>query len=376
MMKFIFPDFNKNILNVSATLLEYLGIESEYGKITFLENELKKKYQNVILLVVDGLGVKVLNDNLDSNAFLRKNQLETITSVFPSTTTNATMTLRTATPPSEHGWLGWALNFQDEKKIVEIFLNQEYYTKEVLSKGFSEKRLPFRPFYLKNGIRADIQIYTALPPYITDNQIDNNYVHYETKELFDNLNKICQKEGNKFIYAYLDEPDKGMHLYGTKSLYARQKLEQINQLTEEFISKNPNTLLIITADHGHIDIEGYIEIYKDQAILACMAEKFSLEPRACAFHLKPGFEQQFLTAFKKYQQDFELFKTSDLIERGVFGDEIKVKQRSFLGDYIAVGKETNKILLFKPDANRFVGHHTGLTKAEMDLPLIVVKKGG
>ena len=42
MDNFIFPDWDNNIINISASLAEYLGVEcSKYSKLQVLQTELK-----------------------------------------------------------------------------------------------------------------------------------------------------------------------------------------------------------------------------------------------------------------------------------------------------------------------------------------------
>ena len=94
MRKLIKPDFTKNIVNISATLAEFLGCPNEKPTLPALARALGGEYKNVVLLVLDGLGMYPLERNLGEGSFLRKNVKEVLTSVFPSTTTNATTPIR------------------------------------------------------------------------------------------------------------------------------------------------------------------------------------------------------------------------------------------------------------------------------------------
>ena len=96
-MKIIKPDWKNSILNVSATLADYVGVKTDIDKIAILEKELNKNYKNVVYICMDGLGMFPLEQNLPKSSILRKNVAKSITSVFPSTTTNATSTLQSAT---------------------------------------------------------------------------------------------------------------------------------------------------------------------------------------------------------------------------------------------------------------------------------------
>ena len=124
------PDWKNSILNVSATLADYIGVKSNIAKIDILKNELNKNYKNVIYICMDGLGMFPLEQNLPKSSILRENVKKTITSVFPSTTTNATSSLYSATYPSQHGLFGWSLYFEKLNSCVDIYIGQNSYTRE------------------------------------------------------------------------------------------------------------------------------------------------------------------------------------------------------------------------------------------------------
>ena len=52
MKKFIFPNFNKSILNISSTLSTYLGCKNDKPTLSELMLELKKNYKILYLCVL------------------------------------------------------------------------------------------------------------------------------------------------------------------------------------------------------------------------------------------------------------------------------------------------------------------------------------
>ena len=57
MGKLIKPDFRQNIVNISATLAEFLGCPNDKPILPDLAQALRAGYKNVVLLVLDGLGM-------------------------------------------------------------------------------------------------------------------------------------------------------------------------------------------------------------------------------------------------------------------------------------------------------------------------------
>ena len=131
-----------------------------------------------------------------------------------------------------------------------------------------------------------------------------------------------------------------------------------------------NTLFIISADHGQIDIAGYVKLYEDEVLLNLLEIYPFMEERAPAFLVKKGREQAFGQYFQdRYGEDFILFKSAELVAKGYFGD--RGDKANLLGDYTAIGTYTHKQALLNPNSKRLKGHHTSLTE-EMEVPLILL----
>ena len=368
--RFIKPDFNNNIINITATIAEFLGCPNDKPVLPELAQELKKGYKNVVFVILDGLGINPVNKNLTDSSFLKRNIKRVVTSVFPSTTTNATTTYLTNKYPMEHGWFGWSLYFEELKRVVDIFLETDSFTREPIEEGYVKKVLPVEPFYKK--ATSDYTTSVVVPDF-WDSDYENRYVWNNSEEMFGHIGEICQKAGKQFVYVYCDEPDHTMHRYGVTSDEAKKVIEGLNDGIEELYSKLSDTLFIVTADHGQIDIDGHIDICADAEITSMLEWPQFLDARAAAFKVKKGCHTEFVKTFnKKYGEDFELFKTQDLINDNYFGVNIINGNAKLLGDYIAIGK-TNKVMRMTPLSHDYKGHHTSLTE-EMEVPLIFIGK--
>lgn len=366
--QFIKPDFDNSIVNISATIAEFLGCPNDKPVLPELKKELENGYKNIIFLILDGLGIHPIQKNLSENSFLKRNIRQVLTSVFPSTTTNATTSLLTAQYPMEHGWFGWSLYFGEIKRTVDIFLDSDSFTGESVGKGFVKSVLPVEPYY--KSATADYGISVVVPEY-WDNDDKNKFIWKSFDEMLCHIEDICRNAGKQFIYAYCDEPDHTMHGFGVTSEQTRKVINEINDGIELLHSKLKDTLLIICADHGQIDIDDAVEIYRDTELTSMLEWPQFLEARATAFKVKQGCHKSFVELFnKKYGDDFELFESEYLIKENYFGGGIQNPHAKLLGDFIAVGK-TNKVMKLTPRAHDFKGHHTSLTE-EMQVPLIFI----
>lgn len=368
MKNFIKPDWNNSNLNISATLAEFLGAKNNNSTLPILKEELKKNYKNIVFICFDGMGINPLEINLNKNDFLRKNVVKTLTSTFPSTTTNATTSLITNLLPLEHGWLGWSLHFNKIKQNVDIYLHANSVTGEKID--FEYPIVDNSNCYFDNT-NSDYNVTAILPGYVQTKKTEKVIIQTED-DLFDNIKNICSKQGKQFIYCYYPDPDSTMHEYGVSSKEAKEVISCLNNKIEKLYNEVDDTLFIVTADHGQVDVNGYIEFYKDIDFNSLLEYPAFLDARTPAFIVKKGKEKEFENLFtKKYGEDFILYKSKDLISQNYFGN--KGEYSYLLGDYIAVGTYTHKLLLAHDRAQRFKGHHTSLTE-EMLVPLIMFSK--
>ena len=98
--KIVLPDYENSILNLINSILHYYHVETKYKGIDILDKKLEKKYKNIVLIILDGMGENILN-RISPNGFLKKHQERKITSVYPSTTTAAMTTYYSGKPPIE-----------------------------------------------------------------------------------------------------------------------------------------------------------------------------------------------------------------------------------------------------------------------------------
>ena len=254
-------------------------------------------------------------------------------------------------------------------KNVDIFLNRESRTGE--SVKYNHSPLGKIDYYFDQA-NSDYSINTVFPGYIGVKHPERNSTFKNLEEFFDILTNICHKPDKQFVYAYYPEPDSTMHDYGVSSSEAKSIIESISQNIKSLYENMENTLFIVTADHGQIDVKGYVNLYEDEVLMDMLEIYPFLEARAPAFLVKNGREKEFEEYFRsKYNEDFVLYKSEDLIAKGYFGD-IGDKASS-LGDYIAIGTYTHKQAILSSAKTKYKGHHTSLTE-EMEVPLILLCK--
>ena len=372
-------NYDECITNVACSILKYFKCEYYHKTIPILDEILyKKNPNNVILILFDGLGSRNLDKLLDKNSFLLKNRIKEITSVFPSTTTSSTLSIQTGLNPSEHGYLGWSNYISPIDTIIQLFFYVEKgkTPKDEKNKNFVKIKQDFlSPKKLVDIIKEkNCDTYT-ISPY----EESNKY-----KTLNQMFNKIKEKleiksSKKKFMYVYNTEPDSTMHIKGCDSNESKKLIIERSNKLEEFFNKNidKETIVIITADHGHINCENiFLKNYSD--IKELMEKNIYIENRCPMFKIKEGKKDLFKELFNKYFGEyFYLLSNEEIKNKKIFGN-INYKENELfndsLGDFIGINKNNNNKALL--DDNDFImkSAHGGISDDEIYIPLIVLSK--
>ena len=207
-MKTILPNYNECITNLSNSILKHFNIKTYHNTIDELDKILDKDYKNVIVVLCDGMGSILLDEMLDKEAFLVKNRIKTITSVYPPTTTAATTSMLSSLNPNEHGWLGWDLYFKKENKTISMFINTIKDTNiQAETYNVARNTFPYESIVSKiNKNYSEVEyVYNTTMPVkinneygkIIENDDDKNIIVSDIKEV--NLNDKVYSINNTYI---------------------------------------------------------------------------------------------------------------------------------------------------------------------------------
>ena len=138
----------------------------------------------------DALGYHNIRRHLEPGDFLRRHIRKKITSVFPSTTTNATATLMSLSYPGEHCWLGWSLYFAEIGAAVDVLLKKLSGRDESAPAGLIDGAIPYECYY--NRVEnPKIPAYTVFPEIVDRGHSENNFTNDIYDELFETIASLC-----------------------------------------------------------------------------------------------------------------------------------------------------------------------------------------
>lgn len=363
--KFLPPYFEPDhcLVNLSNSIAVSFGLPTFHPTLSSVDSFLGKHRNNVCILLLDGFGRNILEKNLPNNCFLRNHLVEYYSSVFPPTTVAATTSLLSGKFPIEHGLLGWDMYFPKEDKNISVFPNKISGTDEIAApynvaqRYYSYDALPER--IQKGGCQAFISA-----SYEKD--------HPNLIKILKRVETFCTLPGRKFVYAYYENPDGVEHWRGIDSLELIAELKQIDEQVEDFASKLKDTTLIITADHGHINIQGE-NLNEHPELTECFIRPPSLEARAINFFIRENKREEFVRLFREIygDKDFVLLEMHEVLSKKLFGSGVPHPAvRSALGDFLAIAVRDKALFMNGTD---FAGHHSGWTRDEGDIPLILLE---
>lgn len=355
------PDYNHTFLNTISTIRKNFGYNSDYVE---TENFLDKKYNHVIILVLDGMGINILNEVFPKDSFIKENFKFINHSIFPSTTAAATTSIKTGKSPITTGWTGWENYIREINKDIVLFTGCEYGTSNKTSVSYYEIN-PIKMFYEDMNIDG----FCIEPNFNINHKIED--VLNESLEKIKNSKESIQ-------YVYYTEPDTMMHIHGTNTRQTRRVCKGIDKKIKKYISELPeNTMVIITADHGHTDVLP-LEIYACKTLYNLLERMPSNDSRCLTFKVKENMTLEFEELFNNlFKGIYKLYKTEDAIKQGFFGkldDARNERINDFLGDFVAIAINKYYFIYKENPGHIFKSHHAGITKNEMLVPVCIIKK--
>ena len=190
------------------------------------------------------------------------------------------------------------------------------------------------------------------------------------------IKALCDEPDLKYIFAYWDEPDGLLHSSGCASVPVHEALVEMENTVRKLTGELEDTLVIVTADHGHIDTDHIF--WQDYPELAdCLIRLPSLEPRALNFFVREEKKAFFEKEFNRLLGDcYLLLPMEEVIERQLFGTgKPHPLFRSMLGDYLALATGPKTLWFKKPPEKWWVSMHASVTEDEVLVPLILFDCG-
>lgn len=319
----------------------------------------------VVLLVVDGLGHEQLSRRWALAPTLGSMQGGPIHTVAPSTTASALTSITTGTPPGEHGLIGYRVSEGGQVLNVLRWTTPEGDARRTI---LPEELQRIEPFCAQRSPMVTRAMFDDTGFTRAHLRGARSHGYRVLSSLLVEVRRLLAS-GEPFVYAYYEGLDKVSHLYGLGEHYDAE-LGTVDRLVADLCDLlPPGAALAVTADHGQVDV-GDAVIELDRAILPHLAMQ-SGEGRFRWLHARPGRTRQLLEAARAHEDVAWVVSRDQTIEQGWFGPLVTDRARRRLGDVALVAREP--VSFHDPrDTGPFelVGRHGSLTSAEMRVPLL------
>lgn len=372
---------NKDIVDFIRSISNHFGTNFENtDKIKDLTNLLNLK-KKVVLILIDGLGYYKIQ-SLKNDSILKTNCITSLQTVNPSSTATVLTSLYTASYPEKHGILGWwsysklkKLNYYSllltdrltDKSIKEYNINIEDLTKS--TSIFNEYNVKTNILMHKNYFNSTYSMYFT-------NKNSDRTGFEDIKDAFKKA--LISSKDYSFTHLYIDDVDSLSHYYGVNSDKVNTAIKEIEINLKKFIEKKDDDVsIVIISDHGQIDMSEMIYLNKYQDYTKYFYALPSSDTRTLSFFVKNEFIDEFKTNFiNEFNKDFELFSKKEINSLKLFGNETNNELiEDSLGEFVAIAKGDKFMVCdekTKIDYSNIIGNHSGISKEELTIPLIIL----
>ncbi len=371
-----------SLADVMPGALASLGVPGAADPLGLAAGELAG-VRGVAVLLLDGLGFDLLPLALPHapaladivRGRLAGASVRPITTGFPSTTPTSLASLGTGAPPGSHGLVGFFLNIPGTDQV----LNHIRWSDEPdplrwqpLTTQFARAaaagvaaRVVGRPEFNHSGLTT--------AAFRGAEYVESSDVDATASRMLEGLRRTPS-----IVYGYLPDVDRAGHESGVDTPQWRDAVATADRLVALLAGGlPPATALIVTADHGQLDIPAWHRFDLDTDLrLREGVRVVAGEPRVRYLHTIAGARDDVLATWAGILGDAAWVVSRDeAVGEGWFGP-VPEEHLQRVGDVVAVCLDDYVVLATATDpvqVGRMVAYHGSATPVEMRIPLVVVR---
>ena len=354
-------------------------------------------YDRVLVVLVDGFGLEFWKRHREDHPLLERIEEQgtvmPLTSIYPSETAAALTTVHTGRLPASHGVLGWEVYDPADDASYEAFSTRvtagdesvEYALQEVFDGD------PIYPGLEAAGVDcrhvvpfAETYDGATCHSYGTVDGPVHGLEGFEAA-----VEEACAAAADPaYLFAYLPQIDTAAHAHGTASEPYREAVRETFDALERALSgpddaAREDTLVMLTADHGHVDTdpERNVDLERFDSVMSALERhgtgepvRYAGSPRNVHLHLQnPEESRDGVRETLADALEARIFTREEALECDLFGpgDQSETFRRR-LGDLVVCHR--NLSVWYGSDRPKLelVGMHGGLHPDEMLVPFAAV----
>src|SRR5438477_922034 len=402
---FTLPDYDGGgLVNVAATVLDLCGARAaaDPPPLRGIAPALLVGVRNVLLVLCDGLGsdqlqrlarageVPFLERILERAGRHEAAQLIDATTIFPSTTAAAITTLQTARTPQEHGNIAYFLWLEEFAMVAQMLR----WGPAAQRRGsfFDDPSVDPRSFTKVPSIHRAIRDHGGrsyiVEPEIFRNEamtrmhgIEATYAGYllpstmgvRVRQLLDGR---AEDDTPLYVYAYWSGVDTVAHWYGPRGPEHAAEAALLDRDLERALGDRAagDTLVILTADHGHASIDPVrlIDLEADRELRALLRNPIAGQPRLVFLHTDHAADVKAYLEHA-YPGTFLLIDRDEAIAAGLFGRGDPALAQRRIGEVVAMISDDRAASDVRVDGQVVLhrGAHGGMPADETRIPVLL-----
>lgn len=354
------------------SVLGELGVPGESGPLAL---DLPSR---VAVLLIDGLGLNLLRRHPEQAPYLHSllPTADTLAVGFPSTTATSLTSLGTGLPPGAHGVLGLSMRGPDGTILNALQWDAAKVDPEVWQPHATA---------FERAAAAGVDVRSFGPGRFRGSGLNGaafRGVRLDPAESAGELaaatlEALADRPAQERVlaYTYYGDLDATGHRKGVGSSAWQHQLAHVDRLAEQIgTALPPGSALLITADHGMVDLAEDERIDADLIPeLRDGVELIAGEPRARYVHALPGAVDDVLAAWRSHlTEGWVVLSRAEAVDAGWFG-AVTAETAERIGDVVAIATGAGSVVATKTEPTflaRMIGMHGSLSEDELLVPLL------
>lgn len=328
------------------------------------------RVSSAIVIMVDGLGAANLENRAQIAPYLNSSRSEDIYCGFPSTTAVSIASFASAKTSSEHGLFGYRIYDRSRKESVNLLSGLDQY--EVLDYLLAE------PISALSNLNVHAVTLAAYEHSGMTRATMHKALHHYAESIEERFEIAAQlsREANSLIYLYVPELDQCAHKFGVASQQWADLLQRVELSALQLARTiSDSTGVLLTADHGIVDIESSRHIYLDLITeLENKVVDVGGDPRVAYVYLTPQANKDAIrfALERELGERAVVLEPVELVEQQLWQDDL-LAQDDLLPDLVLIALREVAFyhrVFAKTKSMQMVGQHGSLSDVEIRVPLI------
>ena len=367
---------SSSLADLMPSVLASLGVPGERSPLQLPEAA------RAVVLLVDGLGLRLLERHTDCAPFLSSLARRSLTAGFPATTATSLASFGTGLAPGEHALTGYTSWVQEVDDSVRwLTWNAATGGRDLRAELVPEQVQP-GPTVFDRAAAAGVEVGLAAPAHFEGSGLTRAVLRggryrgsYTPGDTIGQAVAASRAGARSLVYCYTPDLDTTGHVRGVDSDAWRAQLRLVDAFAEELAARLPrDAVLHVTADHGMVDVRDEDKV--DLDALPGLLEGVRAvagEPRVRHVHTEPGAADDVLARWRaELGSRAQVLARADVVAAGLLGPTVTPQALRRTGDVVAIATGSTGLVQWSTDAMfaSLIGQHGAPTEQELLVPLL------